>query len=882
MKLIKIIGVVITLMCVFTFPTWAAPLAGHVILSKGQVTATSDQGTDRILKRRSEIFNGDVIKTGATGSVQIRFVDKALMTIKANSEMNIESYLMAQKGADKKDEKVLMSLVKGGFRTITGTIGKGDKSAYKVNTPAASIGIRGTNYEVQQEADGSFVMGVYSGGIQVENESGSLDLGDGADFNFTRVKPKSSPKGLLAPPVTLAENNATEESDEESESSDGEADKEQVASEETTEEGDENQEDSSGESNDKDDAQGKTIIAQVGGDNDSSNDSTTNADLGGTESNADSSNTLDALASLNVNVDENVSDALDTALTDKIEDVKDEFVETGGTDQLLEDALIEAGILSEGQTVDDLDPELLVLVELWELNPTSIEALIASIQAQLDVVAAQPFDFTDPYANIDATGITNPFTQSIISDEALALGESGDIAVLAMPINSSNNYSGDSPAISTLEAQLMSPDIVNFTPFDYSTENVHFRISYDVINIGTGEKTRYEIEISMNEDIVAFADFNTFLFNSVVENDVFVEVDGQFVQQTNPGHITVSFNAETQKFDFIPTTGSDEFILEMELNYDNSNTSTAAIALQQSLGSGSSTTQDHWYAESGLDLFIGNGSWEGSTDRPILVMKDSHSHQDADGTVVTDDRLEVVMKPLEADNTVSSLAGFASCIDSQQTCDIQVNSVSAADNIRWGAWLAEPGEGIEITKFEVNENVIETQQEENILAFWLAAERADINQLTGSANFTTDSDCARFGQCIGFADDGIVQSLTANFDVDFNSGAITNGNLVIETTEDPDLGLLGGSGAVESTWNVNFSGQMSADQNNNRLPEFQTHTLNGTVVDSGNAADSSTSVIGNIGGIFVKPGDVFAGGYNLGTADTNKHAAGVFTMEKTP
>ena len=44
---------------------------------------------------------------------------------------------------------------------------------------------------------------------------------------------------------------------------------------------------------------------------------------------------------------------------------------------------------------------------------------------------------------------------------------------------------------------------------------------------------------------------------------------------------------------------------------------------------------------------------------------------------------------------------------------------------------------------------------------------------------------------------------------------------------------------------------------------------------------SSNAIIGNIGGIFVKPGDKFAGGYNLGTADgTNKHAAGVFSMEK--
>ena len=68
-------------------PAWSADLAGHVILAKGQVTAVNENGDSRKLKRRSKIFNGDIIKTGANGSVQLRFIDKALMTIKANCKL---------------------------------------------------------------------------------------------------------------------------------------------------------------------------------------------------------------------------------------------------------------------------------------------------------------------------------------------------------------------------------------------------------------------------------------------------------------------------------------------------------------------------------------------------------------------------------------------------------------------------------------------------------------------------------------------------------------------------------------------------------------------------------------------------------------------------
>ena len=800
MKLIKQLALFLGLVTLMLQISWAAPIAGHVILTKGNVSAVMENGDSRALKRRSEIFNGDVIKTGPAGSVQIRFIDKALMTIKANSEMNIERYLMAQQSEGQDKEQVLMSLVKGGFRTITGTIGKGDKSAYKVNTPAASIGIRGTNYEVQQEADGGFVMGVYSGGIQVENEAGTIELGEGADFNFTRVKPKSSPKGLLAPPPTLGENSATEQNEEESEG-------EQTASEESSDEGNEEAQEEAED------------VEQVAENNEG-------------DDNPPSNSALAEIDGTNTNIGNEVNNAIDNKLAGQIEETADKVEDT--------------------------------------ITPT--------------IPADAAFDFEAPFDGIDSDGVSNPFAATVISDEQFALAESGKLAVLAIPVNSTTSYAGDSPSLSTLEAQLVSPDtvIANTLGHSFATEPGHFRISYEVYNLTTKETDKYEIEIvvdaatSGNGDLVTFIG-NAFESSTYRKNDI--EITG-----APPQHFEYSYNATTQKYEFIPATGdTDNFILEMELNFDDDGQtpSAATLALQQELGSGASFDRDDWYAESGLDMVIGNGSWDSTNNKPILVMRDKHSHQNQDGTTVNEERIEVVSKPLEADSTVSSLLAFASCADStpQQTCDIQVDSVAAGDNIRWGAWLAEPGEGIQLTEFKVNDNTLEFREEENILAFWVAAERADINQLIGNATFTADSDCAKFNQCIGFADDGIVQSLTAQFDVNFTSGAITNGNLTLQTTEDPDLGVLGGTGDVMSTWNVNFSGQMgTTDDGTTKLPEFQTQSINGTVVEQ---TGSSNAIIGNIGGIFVKPGDKFAGGYNLGTADgTNKHAAGVFSMEK--
>lgn len=823
---------------------WSAPLAGHVILTKGNVTATAEDGSNRALKRRSEIFNGDVIRTGPAGSVQIRFIDKALMTIKANSEMNMEAYLLAQEGNAEQNEQVLMSLVKGGFRTITGTIGKGDKSAYKVNTPAASIGIRGTNYEVQQEADGGFVMGVYSGGIQVENEAGSIDLGEGADFNFTRVKPKSPPKGLLAPPPSLGENSATEQSDEEENSEEG-------ADDNNDEGNDDGESDSDSAEND-------------GGDNDGGDDNS--GIFAGTDNNTG-------------DVENEVTNAIDSKLSETIEETKDEFVDAGGADQLILDALVEAGILQIGQTFTDLHPDLQALIEAWLANPTTINDLITSIKETYDQIANTTFDFSDPYKDIVADA-SNPFTdKTIISDQEYGLAETGKLALLAIPVNSPSNYAGDSPSIQTLEAQLVSPEQISstFVAEDYSGINTtSIRLSFKLLDINTGVADRYDIEIIFDGSIAS----TTAMVNHI--NALLAEASYQINDQPATGSITdvsFSYNATDDRFEFKPTTDSTHFLTEMEIQFsDDPAQATSTALLMDQLGADTTSSDNFWYADAGLDMVIGNGSIDGD-GRPILVLKDSDTYTDENNNQVTEERIEVVTK-IAADVTTSSLASFSACVAdaSNPTCDIQVDSVTAASNIRWGAWLAEPGQGIQIAEFHVNDNTTNIDNEEQVLAFWLAAERADINQLTGTANFSTDSDCLKFGQCIGFSDDGIVQSMTANFDVDFNRGTITNGNLTLQTSDNPTIGLLGNTpGDVASTWSVNFSGQLSSENGTNK-PEFQTQTLSGTVTDS---AGTHGSIIGNIGGIFVKPGDTFAGGYNLGTADgSNKHAAGVFTMDK--
>lgn len=90
-------------------------------------------------------------------------------------------------------------LLKGGFRTVTGLIGKTDRAQYRVSTQTATIGIRGTDYEVilcddtcsqdpviqgqvpgSGTAKGGTVVGVIRGGVFVNTGSGGdTDVNEG-------------------------------------------------------------------------------------------------------------------------------------------------------------------------------------------------------------------------------------------------------------------------------------------------------------------------------------------------------------------------------------------------------------------------------------------------------------------------------------------------------------------------------------------------------------------------------------------------------------------------------------------------------------------------------------------------------------------------------
>ncbi len=189
---------IVMLSTIITIPNaFAEDEAAIVIVVTGDFYAVDGKLKKRVLHRRSKVFVGDTLVTGKKGRAQVRFIDGAVISLRPDSELNIQKYSY---GKAKSDEGSLMSLIKGGFRTITGAIGK---EKYKVITSMATIGIRGTHYEAVINNQQLFVA-LWDGGVTLSNNAGQINLGLGADYNFGMVQSENIvPQGQIDPPEVI-------------------------------------------------------------------------------------------------------------------------------------------------------------------------------------------------------------------------------------------------------------------------------------------------------------------------------------------------------------------------------------------------------------------------------------------------------------------------------------------------------------------------------------------------------------------------------------------------------------------------------------------------------------------------------------------------------
>mgnify|MGYP001765224616 CR=1 FL=1 len=174
--------------------------AAKVDFVVGSAIAVTPTGVERKLAKGSEVLTGEVVRTGADGRIQLRFSDGAMLSLQPQSDFRLDNYQFS--GKEDGRERGFFSLLKGGFRTITGLIGRSNRENYQTRTSVATIGIRGTEYSVTyldrervavSTGEGAIEVCTAAGACQILNGGESAEVDEQKGFLRVSSKPRLEP-----------------------------------------------------------------------------------------------------------------------------------------------------------------------------------------------------------------------------------------------------------------------------------------------------------------------------------------------------------------------------------------------------------------------------------------------------------------------------------------------------------------------------------------------------------------------------------------------------------------------------------------------------------------------------------------------------------------
>lgn len=176
----------------------AAELFGTVDALSGSASLIDQTGRAAPIVIGMNVYEGQTIISAADGEVHLVTEDGGIIAVRPDTEFRVDEYKADGSSAD----KIFMSLLKGTVRSITGWIGKFDNSAYRITTPTATIGVRGTDHEttVIEKGNGD-EPGTYDNVIEgatiMKTPQGSAEVTPG--------KYAFAPKGRSATPFFLTQ-----------------------------------------------------------------------------------------------------------------------------------------------------------------------------------------------------------------------------------------------------------------------------------------------------------------------------------------------------------------------------------------------------------------------------------------------------------------------------------------------------------------------------------------------------------------------------------------------------------------------------------------------------------------------------------------------------
>ena len=152
--------------------TEASPVAqASLVVGQAYVIRASDEHQQPFVRGQA-LYEGDRLVTGDDGMVMLVFIDQGRVALRPGSELRIRSYRYDQDG---QDTDLQLELLRGTVRQISGQAAHRQPERYRLNTPIAAIGVRGTDFLARVDPDAVRTY-VSEGAITVQTHGSSQAL----------------------------------------------------------------------------------------------------------------------------------------------------------------------------------------------------------------------------------------------------------------------------------------------------------------------------------------------------------------------------------------------------------------------------------------------------------------------------------------------------------------------------------------------------------------------------------------------------------------------------------------------------------------------------------------------------------------------------------
>ncbi len=129
----------------------AGRVAARVVFLRGQVRASRGPGSSRALSLGGSLYAGDQVETIGRSIAVLAFPDRTRVTLQPRTRFRIEEHRYQPEAPAQ--GSLFLRLLRGGLRAVTGLIGRSNRNGFRLATPVATVGIRGTGFDIQCQGE---------------------------------------------------------------------------------------------------------------------------------------------------------------------------------------------------------------------------------------------------------------------------------------------------------------------------------------------------------------------------------------------------------------------------------------------------------------------------------------------------------------------------------------------------------------------------------------------------------------------------------------------------------------------------------------------------------------------------------------------------------